>query len=304
MPNNIPIFLSSDNNYAPFVATTIASICDNTKSFCEFYVLDGGISEENQAKICELKKQFYNFSIEFIKIDVEKEFKGFKENQYITKSMYSRFLIPILKPNIDKAIYSDVDVIVFGDIKEMFDEDLGGYILGAVPDFKAQDVIFEKHREEINLDKNHRFFFSSNLLIDCRRWREKEISARLMDLAISSSHKFKLPDQDIFNLCFENNYKMLDYKYCYCVAQSVNNPNGKVFIRHFNSQVKPWHINPNTKTNMMPHLKEFWDYAKLTPFYDELHQKTLNQIEQANTLRALRVVVIANRLSTKIKAVK
>ena len=41
--SNIPIFLSSDDNYAPFVATTIASICDNTKSFCEFYVLDGGI---------------------------------------------------------------------------------------------------------------------------------------------------------------------------------------------------------------------------------------------------------------------
>ena len=41
----IPIFLSSDNNYAPFVATTIASICDNTKSFCDFYILDGGIEE-------------------------------------------------------------------------------------------------------------------------------------------------------------------------------------------------------------------------------------------------------------------
>jgi len=47
----IPIFLSSDNNYAPFVATTIASICDNTKSFCDFYILDGGIEEENKEKI-------------------------------------------------------------------------------------------------------------------------------------------------------------------------------------------------------------------------------------------------------------
>ena len=49
--NNIPIFLSSDNNYAPFVATTIASICDNTKSFCEFYILDGGITQEIKSTI-------------------------------------------------------------------------------------------------------------------------------------------------------------------------------------------------------------------------------------------------------------
>ena len=53
----IPIFLSSDNNYAPFVATTIASICDNTKSFCDFYILDGGIEEENKEKIIQCMKK-------------------------------------------------------------------------------------------------------------------------------------------------------------------------------------------------------------------------------------------------------
>ena len=47
----IPIFLSSDNNYAPYIATTIASICDNTAAFCEFYILDGGIKTDNKTKI-------------------------------------------------------------------------------------------------------------------------------------------------------------------------------------------------------------------------------------------------------------
>ena len=68
MPN-IPIFLSSDNNYAPFVATTMVSILANTNSFIEFYVLDGGITSENVEKIQSLKNNFKNFSIEFIKID-------------------------------------------------------------------------------------------------------------------------------------------------------------------------------------------------------------------------------------------
>lgn len=299
MPN-IPIFLSSDNNYAPFVATTIASICDNTKSFCEFYVLDGGISAENQAKICELKKQFSNFEIEFINIDAEKYFKDFKETQYITKSMYSRFLIPDLKPDIKKAIYSDVDVIVLGDIREMYDEDLGDYILGAVRDFKAQDKIFEKHRREIGLDNNHSYFFSGNLLFDCEKWRENDIYHKLTHLANTIPHsKLTCPDQDILNLCFENNYKILDYKYCYCVAQTASNPNGEVFIRHYNGPVKPWHINPHAIVEMMPHLKEFWAYAKKTAFYDALYQKTLDEAQQANVLRKLRVVVITNTVREK-----
>ena len=49
--DRISIVLSSDNNYAPFVAATIASICDNIESFCEFYVLDGGITKENRKNV-------------------------------------------------------------------------------------------------------------------------------------------------------------------------------------------------------------------------------------------------------------
>ena len=165
----IPIFLSSDNNYAPFVATTIASICDNTKSFCDFYILDGGIEEENKEKICQLKTLFNNFSIEFIQIDLEKEFKGFKDNMHFTKSMYSRFLIPILKPEIKKALYSDVDIIALGDIKEMYLENLEGYAIGAVWEAHNEKSVNAKKRKLYELSSLHRFFSSGNIIIDCSK---------------------------------------------------------------------------------------------------------------------------------------
>ena len=94
--NSIPIFLSSDNNYAPFVATTIASICDNTKSFCDFYILDSSITKENQEKICCLKNNFSNFSIEFIQINNDLYFKDLEYNnnsRYVSLATYNRFLI-------------------------------------------------------------------------------------------------------------------------------------------------------------------------------------------------------------------
>lgn len=299
---NIPIFLSSDNNYAPFVATTIASICDNTKSFCEFYILDGGITEENKEKICELKQEFNNFSIEFIKIYVEKEFKKINYSiaqKYITLSTYNRFLIPSLCPDLKKVIYIDVDTVTLKDINYLYYQELNGYCLGAVHDIKSDDLPFQQYQTSIGLCKKHKYFQAGVLLIDIEKWKENNISQKLMNVAIDNSSKYRLQDQDALNVLFENNYKILDPKYNYCVANGVNNPEGKVVIRHFNSQIKPWHINPNTKTDMMPHLKEFWGYARKTAFYDELYKQTLDENEQKNILRALRVVIITNRMRAK-----
>lgn len=297
--SNIPIFLSSDDNYAPFVATTIASICNNTKSFCEFYVLDGGITEENKEKICELKNLFDNFSVEFIFIDVENKFKNFNEAPYITKSMYSRFLIPDLKPNIDKAIYSDVDVIVMGDIAKMYHEDLGGFSLGAIWQELFDNTPFvEDLKSKFNLSKEHKIFFSGNLLIDCEKWREQNIPENLLKLASALAKCSKTPDQDVLNMYFDNNYKILSEKYCF-VNQDFDfyKEPKEIIVRHYNGQIKPWNLNPDTKTSLFHNLEDFWFYAKKTAFYQELYQKTLNTEEQKSYLRKLQYWKNANRVA-------
>ena len=130
---NIPNFLSSDNNYAPLVATTIASICDHTTSFCEFYVLDDNISDESKSKIEKLKEKFKNFSVDFIGVDTNL-FSDFQLTVGISKAGYSRFLIPQLKQDIKKLLYIDVDIICLKDIAELYNIDLGHYSLGAVPE--------------------------------------------------------------------------------------------------------------------------------------------------------------------------
>lgn len=270
MTTNIPIFLSSDNNYAPFIATTIASICDNTKSFINFYVLDGGISEDNKAKIESLKFKFNNFSLEFITIDTDKYFKNFVNKAHFTKSMYSRFLIPILKPEIDKAIYSDVDVIVLGDIIEMYNEDLEGYTIGAVWEDFAEQTTNAKRCPHLNLSDEHKFFASGNLLIDCKKWREGDITRKLIEIEKEYRNSLRFPDQDILNKCFDNNYKILSKKYCY-VSQNFNfYKDHDILIRHYNMELKPWHIHEKLKTELINNVIDFWYYAKMTPFYNQL----------------------------------
>lgn len=268
MQNNIPIFLSSDNNYAPFVATTIASVCDNTKSFCEFYVIDGGISPDNRSKIMALSEQFKNFSIEFITIDYDKYFKNFREITYLGLSTYSRFLIPELKPEKTKCIYLDVDIIVIDDIKKLFDIKLDNYVIGAVKD-TGNSKYLNYVKQSIGLPANSIYFNAGVLLINNSKWVVQNITQKLFDIEQKYREKLKIADQDILNICFQNSYKLLDIKY----NTMYDNP--EIIIRHFTNYPKVWqadfYLDLETKQpKKIEHADIFWKYAKMTPFYQEI----------------------------------
>ncbi len=279
--SNIPIFLSSDDNYAPFVATTIASICDNTKAFCEFYILDGGIKEENKEKICELKKQFENFSIEFIEINFE-QFKNFKETDYITVSMYFRFLIPNLKPEINKALYSDVDVIVVGDIQKFYEQNLNNHIIGAIPDLCRNKEFLDNVKECLGLKLDSEYFNSGVLLLDCKKWRENDITNKLFETEKKYREKLRMPDQDVLNIFFENNYEILDKIF------NEQDTSENFVIRHFSGSIKPWQADfylhsKEKRPYKTANLDLFWKYAKMTSFYDRI-MKIKKDFLEANLL--------------------
>lgn len=292
---SIPIFLSSDNNYAPFVATTIASICDNTKSFCNFYILDGGIEEKNKEKICKLKEQFNNFSIEFIKIDLEKEFSSIHyENccKHVSLSTYNRFLIPKLKPELKRILYLDVDIIVLGDISELYNQNLEGCMLGAVPEQISEKEIVV-YKKILKLSKNHNYFNAGILLIDLEQWISKDIMSKLFEIEIKRREDLLHADQDVLNICFNDKYKVLDFKYNYETNNNreleQNRPD--IVIRHFNTGIKPWDILPTIKTNLINNIDDFYYYLSKTLFNDSvLENCQYRSSEQLHKLRLMKLL--------------
>lgn len=275
--SGVPVFLSADNDYAPLIATTIYSILDHTKLHIDFYILDDGISIENVEKIKSLRETFSNFSIEFIEIDTGKYFKDFPTRVHFTTSMYTRFLIPELKPKIKKAIYSDVDVIFNGDIRELFEENLEGKAIGAVPFTFAYLISdneqIDEYQKRLGFSGKHEYFESGLLVIDFDCWRKNNFTEKLINCAKNILPEALLsPDQDILNVVFDNNYKKLDNKYIVapnrtkCMRmdsksrRSVENP----FIYHYAGHQKPW------DSPGMEFAHHFWKYARLTPFYEEI----------------------------------
>lgn len=268
---NIPIFLASDNRYAPFVATTIASICDNTDCFCSFYVLDGGISETAKLTIKSLNRKYPNFSVNFLTIDEEAEFSDidYQNNAgYISISTYNRFLISKLKPDLKKVLYLDVDVIVKGDIKELFSIQLENYPLAAVPESFLDGATLKDLRNNLNLSKDHRYFNAGVLLIDNEYWAKNDILSQVFKTEQKFRSKLKWADQDILNIIFNNNYKVLPPKFN--DMTQFKNQNHNVLIRHFNTGLKPWELDPNEVSHFVEDVPLFWQYAQKTPFYDLL----------------------------------
>ena len=297
---HIPIFLSSDDNYAPFVATTVASICHNTKSFIDFYILDSGISEENKRLIETLKEKFNNFSIEFIKANIGKYFENleFKDaHYYLTLATYNRFLIPKLKENLNKAIYLDIDIIVLGDIAEIYGEDLENYALGAVWEEYTENHENIQRKQYLNLSNDHKYFNAGVLLINCKKWREENLTVKLFETEKNHREKLKFEDQDVMNKFFDNNYKMLHSKYNYLNQSYGFYDKNEVLVRHFNGYIKPWHLKIEERfTRFLKDIDLFWYYARMTPFFERLDKDCRNEEKQDKFLRQLRITAIYKNL--------
>ena len=133
------IFFAINDAYTQHLCVVIASILKNSTPLDDFhfYVLNkGDLSEENKNNIKSLKA-LKDFEIEFIEVDFAL-FDKCKTSQYcdyITKETYFRYIIPTLKPNLEKSLYLDCDIIIEDSLNLLYSIDLKDNYVGAIEDF-------------------------------------------------------------------------------------------------------------------------------------------------------------------------
>jgi len=272
MTEKIPIVLASDDHYAPFVATVAYSILENTQSFIEFHVLDGGIKDTNKRKIKASLKNFDHFSMDFIDMS-QFNLKRFPNMRHYSVNAFSRYFIPEILPEKKKVLYLDVDIIARGDIKELYEQELDGYSLGAILEDFYEDN-YKKLKSEIypEYKGGSNYFNSGVLLLDIQKFIEKKYVAELVDTTGKYADLLRCPDQDVFNIVFENNFKVLDYRFNIQIDhfpllerlsfKSAMEAKANPILIHYTSN-KPWR-NPVQK------YTEFWEIAKKTFFYKQI----------------------------------
>lgn len=266
---NIPIFLASDENYAPFLCTTLYSVVKNTNSFIEFYVLDGGIKEKSKKLIEKSLKKFKNYSIKYF--DMSKfDLARFPDIHHYSLNTFSRYFIPQLMPNLKKVIYIDVDIIVNGDISELYNIDLENKALAGIPeDFYKKNGEYVKEHIVPEFNNTEKYFNAGVMLLNIEKFVQNNYLDKLIDMTIKYFDKLSCPDQDVFNILFENNHKLIDYKFNYMpdfyekyknVVADVDYLAKNAIIYHYTCG-KPWNDKKVRKSEL------FWAMAKETEFY-------------------------------------
>jgi lipopolysaccharide biosynthesis glycosyltransferase len=292
--NLIPVFFTIDNSYAPYLDCAVRSMVENASKANDYkiIVLYQELSEENMDKIASGVKA--PFKIEFVRM--KDEVKGITDRvenrlrcDYFTMTIYFRLFIADMFPEYDKGIYIDSDIVVPGDISQMFNIDLKDNIIGACPDHSVVKVPELARYMEMSIGiKKTEYINSGVLLMNLKMMREKEFSQRFLYLLNKYHFDCIAPDQDYINaIC---NGKILYLDECWDTmppqgGDSVPVENPKLI--HYNLFLKPWCY------DNIPYKEYFWKYAEKSPFYQDIlnFKKNYSEEKKQSDRECLRVLV-------------
>ena len=265
----IPIFFTIDDSYAPYVSVAIKSIIQNaSKEYnYKFIILYQELNQENMDKISSLGEERFEIKFVYMKDGLE-TITDRVENRlrcdYFTLTIYFRLFIPDMFPEYDKGIYIDSDVVVPGDISELYNIELGDNLIGACNDKSVVDVPeLAKYMEETVGVNRYEYINSGLLLMNLKEMREKKFSKKFLTLLNKYHFDCIAPDQDYLNAICNGKILYLDEKWDAMPTEGrkpISNPG----IIHYNLFQKPWCY------DNIQYEEYFWNYAKETSYYEQI----------------------------------
>ncbi|AJY45434.1 DUF4422 domain-containing protein [Martelella endophytica] len=269
---DINVVLSVDDRYAPHAAVTILSALRTTETpgRLRFFILNGGNVSPANRKTLEQVVTGAGGRIEFIDID-DHDLRFLPLNRdYVSIATYYRLVMHQYLPgDVDKAIYIDADTIVVEPLEKLWDIDLEGHPVAGAPD----DAGFQQARR-IQLSAEHRYFNAGVMVFDVAKFRTMEIASDVLAVYREKGPYIIAQDQDILNILFERDTKVLPL--CWNVGTRLYRANPlepsyseeEAFeaarapaIVHFTDKKKPWHIKCTH-----PFTELYWDYRNETPW--------------------------------------
>ncbi len=265
---------ATDKNYAQHLGIMIYSLLSNTASPQQFdiYIVDGGILPEDISRFRKVEEKF-GCKIHFLKPD-RSYFDKLKVYEIYSEATYYRYFLLDTLP-IDKMLFLDCDMVVEGDVTELYNTDQQGNIVSAV--FEA--LCPKHHLEKLKLT---RMFNAGMLLVDCKKWQEKQISQKAFQFQLEYEHLLEYPDQESLNIILKDTWQRVSGKWNLIarlglVKVGIGKPDYSQYpkkelmddfahpkiIHYANRLFKPWFwLDPT------PFKSNYLHYKKLSPWND------------------------------------
>lgn len=278
MSTVIPIFFATEDEYCYCTLVAIKSILEHSASdsFFQFHILvPEDFSEELVKKFEKNISIATNAQVAVTRLDA---FRGaWLRLARIKLPTYYRLLIAELFPQYDKVIYLDGDIVVLGDLTELFATVLGENFVGGVP---APAYILKSNREEyarmLGIPHMDKYINAGVLLLNTKKIREQNLSGTMVEL---SAQKFSSQDQDILNKVLFEGIHHLPFRFNVMTkyaswpeerfqglfsVEEMREAWASPLIIHYADKIKPW------DDPFSPYAQMWWHEASKCDSLEEI----------------------------------
>lgn len=263
-----------DRNYLMPLCVTMVSIFENnTNTKISIFVIGKDLTDKEKNIATEIAER-YNQSISFYEIDNKQLEKLPNVHGYLTNATYIRlFITEILSADIEKILYLDNDIIVNGNLKELWNTNIENHPCAVVLDSYSYNI---EHFNRLQYPMSKGYFNAGVMLINLKYWREHKIIEKAMEFANKYPERIYMADQDIMNYLFQDSKILLPLKFnaiCtyffrkkevpYEIWNQLKEAQVNPIIIHF-TWIKPWFYEGTDH----PLAEYFFKYLSLTPWKD------------------------------------
>ena len=262
--HTIPIVFATDDNYFPYMAVSIQSVVENAdvNQTFKIYVLCQTLSDNYKQLLQQQIEPYKNFSVEYIDVSTYFEDYTIRNVRYTVNSLF-RLIIPYIFTEHKYVLWLDVDTICLTDIADFWFNTDKNCMLKCVRDVGVLAVI-RNHAKKMGL-RNYQNYFSAGLLVFNIDVFKNNIEFKdIMKLEWQKNLPFA--DQELLNIICEDKVQYVPMNWNVMCAQCKVYKNPKIIHYVWD---KPWKSFYKTKRGQY-----FWNYAKKTPFYDIVVQKS------------------------------
>jgi len=240
--------LALDQNLEDMIPVVLQSLVDHTSREVNAHVLTRGLGSafrERMGKLFpEINFTFYNFD----DVNYGDEIALLS---HISVSTMDRLFLPEMLKDLDKVLYLDIDILIQGDVGELYDLNLGDNVFAgkrtrlktwanmirpitrATLHFAPEKAWDIRKRLHDQADLTSRTFNAGILVLNLELMRAENFTAEHMYLV----EQCRMNDQDVFNIYSRDRVLEIDSEWNHVPSQDFN---ASPKIIHWAGPAKPW----------------------------------------------------------------